>query len=402
MKTLKSALMVVCLVALCVSASASSLDIGAGARSAAMGGAGLALGDRMGTTAVLNPAAPAAAGGGTRFIWPAVSFHTTGASINNLTDSLSNLSDGGDDDAISLVNDFAKQDTTLSMATTVGFAGPFGVMLQGEARGVIDPGAAAAEWATAGLKFDDLSSIRLDTISGITNPNFTSMVANASAGNVAAATTDFNNYMTDLSQNFVDADVVYGPTLMLSKGFSRKGGTLYLGATGKIMHSEARKWQITAADPTSSFSVGAGGAITSDIVFDAVEAPVDESDSLAIDLGMIYKPQNSVWQYGAVINNAIQPKLNGIANSQGDTSLSFGVAAIPVKGMTFACDLCNITGANGQDAELRFGGEWNIGSALALRAGYSGQNWTYGLKALGINVAFKGRTAQLLTNLIKF
>ncbi len=44
----------------------------------------------------------------------------------------------------------------------------------------------------------------------------------------------------------------------------------------------------------------------------------------------------------------------------------------------------------------------SLGSLLAVRAGYSGRNWTYGFRLLGIDVAFAGETAQLLTNVIKF
>ncbi len=402
MKGIAAVLLVSFSIVFATAAAASDFDIGAGARSVAMGGAGLALGDRTGTTAVLNPAAAAAAGGGVRFIWPAISFHTTGASISDLTDSLSDVGGGNSDDAISLVNEFAKHTTSLSLASTAGFAGPFGIMIDGEASGVITPGAAAQEWANASLSFDDVSSLRLDTLTGITNPNFTSMLANADAGDLTAATNDFANYLTDLSQNFVDADVVYGPTVMVSRGFQRPGGTLYMGATGRILHSEAHRWQITAAaDPNNPLTVDAG-AISAGINFEALEAPVEKSNTLAVDLGMIYKPRNSVWQYGAVINNAIQPKLKGIANAQEDTSLSFGAAAVPLRGVIFAADLCNITGANGEDAALRFGAEVNMGSSFALRAGYSGQNWTYGVKVLGINMAFQGRTAQLLMNAIKF
>jgi hypothetical protein len=412
MRFLKTALVILFVAVLGAAVSASSLDVGASARSVAMGGAGLALGDRLGTTAIVNPAAPAACSAGSRFVWPALSLHTTGASVSDLSNSIDNLSGGDDSDAISLVNDFATQDTTLSVNSMMGFVGPFGIIVQGQANGIIAPGDAAAEWARAAQKFEDAGSVDLDSLSTtILNPKFQAALASANAyiasdddSDLAAAQAHFADYLTtDLSDNFVDADLVYGPSIMFSHGFEKAGGTLYLGATGRILHSEARKWQITASpDAANLLQAPSTGNISAGVIFDAVETPVERNSSLAVDLGMIYKPRNSKWQYGAVINNAIQPKLNSVINAQTETTISFGIATIPVKGMIFAADLCNITGANGEDMELRFGGEWNWGSALALRAGYSGQNWTYGLRVFGINAAFQGRTAQLLTNLIKF
>lgn len=399
----KLALSVTFIVVLATAAGASDLTIGSTARSVAMGGAGLALGDQSYTTTLLNPAAPAAAGGRFRFIWPGLAFNTRGASIGDLTDSLSNLSDGSTDDAISLVNDFAKRPTTLSFSTITGFAGGFGVLVEGEAQGVITPSADAAQWATAAQTFNDSTSVDLDALAAsITNTHFQSMITNLNTGNTAGAQTDFGLYLNDLSQNYVDADVVYGPTVMLSHGYERPGGTLYLGASAKILHSEARRWQITAAADPANPPTGTGANITAGVNFDAVEIPVQKDNSLKVDLGMIYKPRNSMWQYGAVVNNAIKPNLSGIANSQEDAMLSFGIAAVPIKGVIFAADLVNVTGANNADAQLRFGAETSLGSLFALRAGYSGQNWTYGLKLLGINVAFSGGAAQLLTNAIKF
>ena len=71
-------------------------------------------------------------------------------------------------------------------------------------------------------------------------------------------------------------------------------------------------------------------------------------------------------------------------------------------GLVFAADLINLNKANDGNTELRFGGEWNLGSLFALRAGYAGSSWSYGVKVLGLNFAFSDRTAQLLSNVLKF
>lgn len=399
----RCALFLVVLPALAGAAAASGLDVGGSARSIAMGGAGLALGDRLETTAILNPAAPAASGARTRLVLPGVSFHTEGASVSDLIDSLSNLSNASSDSAISLVNDFASRPTRLLATTAFGFAGPFGAVVQGEARGTIDPGTAAAEWATAAASFNSDYAIDLDSLaSKITNTNFQNMIAYANASNYAAAQDSLRAYLSDLSENYVGADVVYGPQLMLSKSLRRQGGIMHLGATVKLLRGESRSWQVVASEDLANPVSGTGSDITAGVVFDAVENPVSKKNSVGVDLGMIYKPNKSLWQYGVVINNAVQPKFRGMDDVKEDTAISVGAAFIPVRGVTLAADLVNLTGANGGSAKLRFGGEMNFGSLFALRAGYSGSNWTYGFRLLGIDLAFEGRTAQLLTNIIRF
>ena len=131
---------IVCMAVLAATAAcASDINFGATARSSAMGGAGIALGDDTGTTTMLNPAAPAAAGARFRFIFPGVDFHTKGATFGDLTDSLSKVSGGNTSDALELLNTFAKQPTTLTLNAVTGFAGSFGVTLEAQANGVITP-----------------------------------------------------------------------------------------------------------------------------------------------------------------------------------------------------------------------------------------------------------------------
>lgn len=399
----KCALFVLSLSMMAGSAIGAGLDVGGNARSIAMGGAGLALGDRLETTAILNPAAPAASGARTRLVLPGVSFHTEGASVSDLIDSVSDISDASADSAISLVNDFASRPTRLLLTTAFGFAGPFGAVVQGEARGTIDPGTAAAEWATAAASFSSDSAIDLDALaSRITNANFQSMIAYANASNYTAAQDALKSYLADISDNHVGADVVYGPQFMLSRSVKRPNGTMHLGATVKLLRGESRSWQVVASEDPNNPVAGTGSNITAGVVFEAVENPVSKKSSVGVDLGMIYKPVKSRWQYGVVINNAIKPGFHGMDGVKEDTTFSVGAAFIPVRGITVAADVINITGANGDSAKLRFGGEMSFGSLLALRAGYSGRNWTYGCRVLGIDLAFEGRTAQLLTNIIKF
>lgn len=396
-------LTLVCLVTiLAAPVYASDFSFGSTARSVAMGGAGLALTDNAGTNVVLNPAAPAASGQGVRFIFPGLEFHTTGASFDDLSDSVDKISSGDTNDALDLVNDFAKQQTTLSFSTVTGFAGPFGVTVAANAQGIISPGTAAAEWANAAQLFRDKTGLDLTELqTTITNANFQETITKAQAGDIAGANTAFDAYLTDLSQNFVDGNFVYGPGISLSKGFTTKsGGRLWLGTNISFLRGEAHRWQITATSP-SGVSVS-GTTVTADVDFEAVEQPVIKKTTTKADVGLIYRPNNSMLQYGVVIENLIEPKLDGFPNRKNERSLGVGLAMMPAKNIIWAVDFVNINGANDEDAQLRMGGEVRLGRFMALRAGYSGSKWTYGLGIFGINFAWAGKSAQLLSNVLKF
>lgn len=380
---------------------ASDINFGATARSMAMGGAGIALGDESATMTPLNPAAPACAGAKFRFIFPGLDFHTVGASFSDLVDSVSNIG-GDEDDALELVNDFAKQQTGLTFGLLTGFAGPFGFTIEAQANGLITPSPEAAKWATAALLFRDSADVNLTDVQAIIdNANFDAAIANALAGNTAAANAAFDDYLDELNQTFVDANVVYGPSLLLSKGFETSNGKMWLGTNIKILSTEGKRWQVKG---TRVGSLGVSGSdVLADLNFEAEELPSEgRKTTMKADVGLIYKPNDSIWQYGLVINNFIKPKLRGITNTLDDPMISVGVAAPLGRNFLFAADLVNITGANGENAKLRMGGEVRLGRLFALRAGYSGSKWTYGAELLGLNIAWSGRSAQLLSNVLKF
>jgi hypothetical protein len=382
-------------------ACASDLNFGATARSMAMGGAGIALGDDSGTTAVLNPAAPACAGAKFRFIFPGLDFHTMGASFSDLLDSVNKIG-GDEDDALSLINDFAKRKTGLTFNMVTGFAGPVGFTIEAQANGLITPSPEAAKWATAALMFRDSTDVNLTEVQTIIdNANFDAAISNALAGDTSAANAAFDAYLDDLNQSYVDASVVYGPSLLLGKGFSTTNGKMWLGTNIKILSTEGKRWQVKGTR-VGSLTVS-GSNVLADLDFEAEELPGEgRKTTMKADIGLIYKPNDSVWQYGLVVNNFVKPKLRGITNTQDDPMISAGVAAVLGRNFLFAADLVNITGANDQNAKLRLGGEFRLGRLFALRAGYSGKEWTYGAELLGLNIAWSGRSAQLLSNVLRF
>lgn len=382
-------------------ACASDLNFGATARSMAMGGAGIALGDDSGTTAVLNPAAPACAGAKFRFIFPGLDFHTMGASFSDLLDSVNKIG-GDEDDALSLINDFAKRKTGLTFNMVTGFAGPVGFTIEAQANGLITPSPEAAKWATAALMFRDSTDVNLTEVQTIIdNANFDAAISNALAGDTSAANAAFDAYLDDLNQSYVDASVVYGPSLLLGKGFSTTNGKMWLGTNIKILSTEGKRWQVKGTR-VGSLTVS-GSNVLADLDFEAEELPGEgRKTTMKADVGLIYKPNDSVWQYGLVVNNFVKPKLRGITNTQDDPMISAGVAAVLGRNFLFAADLVNITGANDQNAKLRLGGEFRLGRLFAVRAGYSGKEWTYGAELLGLNIAWSGRSAQLLSNVLRF
>lgn len=389
-------------------ALALDFDFGSTARSISLGGAGLALGDEFQSTSVNNPAAPAVHGTKFQFIFPGIDFKTAGASVGRVWDNLDKLSKGDSTDAISLANDFASKDTTLTLSSVGGFAGTSGILLNAEVNGKLIPSADVKKWAAADLKFGNATSFNPTLYAAkLENTNFTAAVNNwatyATSGQTSAKTaaeSAFSSYLTDLSTTTIGTSFVWGPTLQLSSRMPSISGDLWVGTNISILNSESRQWTIVAKNPGFTYS---GNAISlSQIDFEAVEVPTQRKTSIKADIGLIYKPNESMWQYGLVVNNFIKPNLRGIANSQENPIVSMGIAAKPIEGFVFAADLINVTASNGEEARLRAGAEYRAGRWITLRVGHSGDRLTYGANILGIDLAFSERSPSILAKAIKF
>ena len=120
MKVLRFTLVMLLALYLALPAMSSDFDFGSTARSISLGGAGLALGDEFQSTSVNNPAAPAVHGKKFQFIFPGVDLKASGASIGKVWDNIDRLSSGDSTDAISLANDFASKNTTLTLSSVGG------------------------------------------------------------------------------------------------------------------------------------------------------------------------------------------------------------------------------------------------------------------------------------------
>jgi hypothetical protein len=408
MKVLQFTLVLLLALYLALPAVSSDFDFGSTARSISLGGAGLALGDEFQSTSISNPAAPALHGKKFQFIFPGLDFKSSGASAGKVWDNLDKLSSGDSTDAISLANDFASKNTTLTFSSIGGFAGTSGLLVTAEVTGTLIPSDDVKRWASSGLKFNNDTTFNPNSyVSALGNANFTTAVNNwaqyaisGSSSDRTAAEAAFGTYLTDLSKTDITTSFIWGPTVQFSSKMPSVSGDLWIGTNISILNSESRRWTIVAQNPGFNYT---GNSISlSSVDFATVEVPTKRKTSLKADIGMIYKPLDSAWQYGVVVNNFIKPNLRGVANSQGQPMLSVGVATKPVPGFVFAADLVNVTGSNGEDARLRAGAEYRAGRWITLRLGHSGDKITYGANILGIDLAFSEKSPSILSNAIKF
>lgn len=378
---------VLCLaVVLATGAYAGDMTYGSGARSAAMGGAGLALTDSPTSASVTNPASSAALGQKLQFVFPGIDLHSEGASVSDLQNRLSEIGDSSVDEAIGLAEDFGKERTTLTASLTTGITGRLGITLEGEVQAIINPGDAFKDWVNAGapVEADDLVAAGL-----VADTNLATLQAYAD---------------TFTDGTYVGGKLVYAlPAVTFGSGFNTKNGQLWVGTKMKWLRSEVRNWNITATAVDSGGNLGTRAVALppgeAGINLDAVEQPAIEDDGLAADLGFIFKPNNSIIQYGMVINNFIKPNLGGVETP---VMLSVGAAAQVRPGIVVAADLVNINKAYNEKTRLRMGAEWQVTKKFAIRAGHSGTDFTCGFRAFGVDFAFSGDAPQMISKTLRY
>lgn len=387
MKILSVLLLVLVLATMASMLSASDFNFGSYARSAAMGGAGLALSDDPSTSSIVNPAAGAATGARFQFVFPSLDFHTRGASFGDLRSRTDDISNGSDSDAMSLLRDFGKAPTTLAVGMVTGFTGPYGVTAEGEAQGVITPGAAFSNWVTAGMP---TTAAGLASNTGITNPALVAAISTAIAG---GSITDMNTLVNTLTAGTnLQARLVYAaPAVSYSTGFpANNGGKLWVGARMRWLRSESHYWSVQqVAGNTTSVDLEATEDLTRKT----------KDSGFGADLGFILQPKNSLVQWGVVVDNFVDAHLGGIETPR---MVSLGMASQPRAKLRYAVDLVNINRAYDENMKLRMGAEWIIGRNLMLRAGNSGDSWTYGVGILGMNFAFSNEAPNMISRVLRF
>ena len=364
---------IICLSAclgLAVGASASDINLGSYARSVGMGGAGIALADNTGSS-IINPAANAAMGARFGFIWPSIDMSSRGATINELQNRTSEVSNTSGTDAIKLAEDFGKQRTSMNLAFNTGITGTLGITAEGEAQGLINPGTAFKEWVSAGHP---------TTADGLYSAN---LVA-------AKDATTISNYATNTLTDgtYVRGTYLYSlPAVTYGMGMDVGKGKMWIGTKMRWLSSEVRNWNINA--------VSSG----TDVSLSAEESDRQKDTGFGADLGFILHPYKSKMQYGAVINNFVEPKLTGVRTP---SMLSVGTAMQLTKKVLIAADLVNINQAYDEKTRLRMGAEYILNKKMAVRAGYTGTNLTYGVGFFGINVAFATESPAMISRTLRF
>ena len=356
MKVLRLFLLV-CLLAM-TATMANAVDVGTGsyARSVGMGGAGLALTDQ---SIGANPASYATSRSNLRFIFPSIDMHTQGASMSDFQDRTDEVGDSSLDEVVQLARDFGRERTTLNVSLMTGIEGPLGVAFEGEAEGLIDPSNGLKTWVNAGLPTDPAAIIALG-LSPLTFANGTTV-----AGTLLYA----------------------APAVSYGLGFdSAEGDKIWVGTKVKWLNSEVHSWTVNSV-------VGA------DVTLEANELPVVEDDGLAADLGIIIRPANSKVQWGMVINNLVDPELNGVDTP---TMVSVGTAYQMNSRFVAAADLVNINRAYNANPRLRFGAEWRMTKSIALRGGFTGDNFTCGIGAFGMDFSFSSDSPAMLSQSLRF
>lgn len=369
MKVLR-VLVLVCLAACFVTAAgASDIDFGSYARSVAMGGAGLALADQASEAAVTNPAAPAASGTKLQFIFPSFDLDTRGTTIDELRNRTNEIGNSNQDDAIKLAEDFGSHTTKLTASFVTGIAGGLTVTANGEAQGIINPGANFRAWVAAGHP---------TTLAGLQTAG---LVADAGALTSYAAALTTGTTVSGLM-------VYSAPTIGYGTKLNTRGGNLWVGGNMKFLRSDVRTWDIAATADTDANTVG----------LTANDLGSVKDNGVGMDLGFIYQPTKSKVQYGMVVNNFVEPKLKGI---EAPAVWSVG-AATKINKITVAMDMVNITKAGPIRSGIRTGFEWQPVRKLAVRAGYSGNAFTWGVGLIGLNFAFTNNAPTMLSKALAF
>lgn len=365
-----------CAIVLCLAvilaggACASEVTFGSGARSIAMGGAGLALIDSYTSASLSNPASLAASDKRLVFLLPSLELHGEGATVSDLRQRFDEIGNSSISEAVDLAETFGRRRTTLTASLAAGVAAGYGVNIEGEAQAVINPGEDFQDWVRAGTPTSAADLVDAGLI-----PD-TSLAS-----------------LQDYASNFTDGTYVGGklvytlPAVTLGTSFSTGKGLMYVGTKIKYIQSQVNNWDIVAT------------ADASGITLDADEQPRMKDKGLAADVGFIYKPDNSIIQFGLVVNNILQPNLSGIDTP---TVLSIGAAASIKPGITVAADIVDLTNAFDDDLRLRMGVEWQILKNLVVRAGHTGNGFTYGLRAFGVDFAVSDKYPQMISKTLRY
>ena len=351
MRILTVAIIIAAIGLVALSASAD-IEVGGLARSAAMGGAGLASTDNPAATAAMNPAAIGIMSKRIGFQFPNASFRMEGIGLSDIREWGDKIWDLSGEEGIDLARELGKEEILMDLGLTTGITGsPISILADGEARVRVSPNEAFKEYARTGVLPADP----------------TEMGATVRAEAVAAL-----------------------PSVALGlkvPSFASGKGDLWIGT--RVRYVQGRYVQRTIS-----------GTNDPEDILTTTEEPVQSESGIGADFGLIYRtPGPSQLSYGLAVTNLLKPSLGDIVQ---ESVWSVGIAAKPNPRVTLVADLVNITRAYDESMKLRAGIEFKPIKAIALRAGYSGECFTTGIGIFGIDFAFATRTPLSISRTIRF
>ena len=355
-------LAVAALAALAIGPACADVNFGAYARSVAMGGAGLAVVDNPTATGAINPAAYALKSPGFRLLFPGVDFRMEGTSLSDLMDVARDVQDAKGESAIALARELGKRNTKVEVGAYAGFiAGPVAITADGQAAAELVPSDGFKSWANSESSVDWVAELGDLGLAGI--------------------------------QDKYHADVTGRALVSLPSvgvGFKIPNGRgLCAGLRVKFLRSTVRYQRVQPSDVD----------LTGQPEFEAVPQPGEpeevEDSGLGADVGFIYQTPGSKVQLttALVLSNLIRPNLEGVGLER---MISAGAALRLSNKLLLAGDLVNINGAYDRNTQLRLGAELSPVRWFALRAGYSGGDFTFGLGLGGLNIAVSKDTPLIV------
>jgi hypothetical protein len=351
--------------------SRADLEFGGGARSDAMGGAGIAIVDNSGTSNFINPASLALMNRHTTLAFPGIGFHASGIPLDKAINHLFGNPDQSD--AVGLARDFGKNPSDFGISLNLGIR--FAHMdLQGSgiARVHIIPNAALESWAQNAN--GDVSQL-------LTNP----LYKTGRADLLGAATYAL-------------------PSIGMAERISPPGSPTRIeaGVRMKVMHAYYTHYIINAA------TIAANGS--------AATAPEMNGQSnlqktgFGMDAGLLVHPGNMTGFSGAlVITDLIEPNFvfhgtdaNGNPAKYDIQPRSFSMgSAYRNNKFLMAADLVDFTRAYG-NVQGRVGAEYRT-KRLAFRTGYaSPSGFIVGVGIYGFDIAFGGRSPFTISDQLHF
>ncbi len=369
MKSIKLLLLVAGCLVIAGGACAGEFSFGSDARTVGMGGACIALSDDPIVAVRVNPAAMAATSTRPRFIIPSFDLRSKGATLSEVRSRLSELSDMGSLDALELMKTFSGGRTYLDVSAYTGVAGSWGLTVEGEAQGIINPSPVLSAWVGAGQP---------TTPAGLAAAG---LIPDSSAASVSAFAASLNN-----SAN-TQGKLVYSlPAVTLGTKLDSSAGRLWFGVKTKLLTGKFKQYVLQSTSNTAGIQVG------------VAQTDNRSSTGISADVGLLYQPTELGAQFGLVAQNVIDPRLSGISTP---VVWGVGTAVRPAAGWVIAADLVNITRAYDENPDLRIGVEKRFTNDLALRVGHSGSGFSGGFQFSWFSIAFSEETPLMMSKVLR-